>query len=43
MPGLASTAGGGLWLAVVLYLGLFFLVLHFVDRLSRRRPEEDEA
>jgi hypothetical protein len=27
-----------LWLAVILYLALFFLVLHFVDRLASARP-----
>jgi len=31
-------ATGGFW-PVVLYLALFFLTLHFVDRLASRKPE----
>jgi hypothetical protein len=38
MPGF-----GGLWYAVVLYLALFFLVLHLVDRLAHRIPPQDPA
>ncbi|MEM8885592.1 MAG: hypothetical protein AAGD14_16120 [Planctomycetota bacterium] len=34
--------GFGLWLAVGLYLVLFFLVLHLVDRLAHRVPAEVE-
>jgi hypothetical protein len=39
MPGF-----GGLWYAVLLYLVLFFVVLHLVDRLANRKPPgENEA
>jgi hypothetical protein len=36
MPGF-----GGLWYAVVLYLVIFFLVLHLIDRLAHRLPLVD--
>ena len=29
---------GGLWYAVVLYLAIFFLVIHLIDRLAHRMP-----
>lgn len=36
-------AAGAFW-PVVLYLALFFVTLHFVDRLANREPEgEGEA
>lgn len=35
--GAGSGSGGLLW-PVVLYLALFFLTLHLVDRLANRKP-----
>ena len=31
------------WPGLLLYLVLFFLVMHLVDRLASRSPESDQA
>ena len=35
--------GFGAWIGVALYLVLFFLTLHLVDRLAHRVPPEADA